>query len=73
MAAGQLSKPGTKYGPCKTTCSHIDCKQTRQMAETPCRICSKRIGYGVLFFQEGSPKQLVHEECVFQEQERANA
>ena len=66
MAAGQLSKPGTKYGPCKTDCKHKDCAQTRTMADTPCRICGKTIGYNTLFFQEGGYRSLIHEEMRLQ-------
>jgi hypothetical protein len=73
MAAGQLQKPGTKYGPCKSDCTHRDCAETRTMAEALCRICSYRIGYETLFFQEGSVRALVHEACVAAEIEREQA
>jgi hypothetical protein len=33
------------------------------MAKTKCRVCGKPIGYETRFFQEGSIRELVHEEC----------
>lgn len=45
MAAGFLSKPGTKFGPCKELCSHKDCQETRSMAKALCKYCNKPIGY----------------------------
>jgi hypothetical protein len=50
MAAGQLPFPGTEDGPCKSRCNHIDCKQTRAMAKTPCQICKNLIGYDCPFY-----------------------
>jgi len=63
MAAGRLPKPGTKSGPCLDVCVHRDCEETRNMAKTKCRVCGKPIGYETRFFQEGSIRELVHEEC----------
>ena len=71
MAAGSLPEPGTKLGPCKAGCAHLDCEETREMAKTNCRICQKPIGYETRFFQEGSMRELVHEECLENELEKA--
>jgi hypothetical protein len=63
MAAGQLSKPGTQYGPCKTACRHIDCAETRATAEARCRLCGERIGYQTLFYREANGV-VAHERCA---------
>jgi hypothetical protein len=48
-----LSKPGTKYGPCKKlNCGHKDCAATRAEAVTPCKFCGKEIGYENKFYIE---------------------
>jgi cytochrome c553 len=69
MAAGMLPKPGTKFGPCKKSCQHKDCEQTRADAAAMCGICHEAIGYGRLFYREGSG--LVHELCAAQVAEHA--
>ena len=66
MAAGFLSKPGTEYGPCDPICGHTDCAQTRQMANTPCRICGEPIGYERRFF-DSKRDGIVHEVCLVTE------
>lgn len=50
MAAGILSKPGTKYGPCANECGHVDCAHTRKMATSNCTICNQPIGYETRFY-----------------------
>ncbi len=45
MAAGRISAPGSKLGPCVDECAHIDCGQTRTDAAAPCRWCHGPIGY----------------------------
>jgi len=40
-----LPEVGSELGPCPEPCEHIDCKQTRQMAQRICRYCDKPIGY----------------------------
>ena len=50
MAAVQIAKPGTQYGPCIEKCEHTDCDATRKMAQALCSLCEKPIGYGVRFF-----------------------
>lgn len=74
MAAGVIQKPGSKYGPCFGGCGHIDCMNTRKMAEIACRICGQEIGYGVEFFDEGKRiedgvRVLVHAECLDAEED----
>lgn len=69
MAAGILSAPGTKLGPCKSKdlfstpeCKHKDCAQIRLMADTLCTVCLKTIGYETRFY-ESEDKTLTHALC----------
>ena len=62
MAAGFLNKPGTKYGPCPA-CNHKDCIAIRKTANSICRICGKKIGYEVFYYQT-SDGELVHATCL---------
>lgn len=68
MAFGTLPRPGTELGPCANPCSHTDCAQSRQMAETVCRVCTTPIGYDakMCFDSVGS---LVHYLCILEETE----
>jgi len=50
MAAGILSKPGSKYGPCKFECKHVDCRETREIATSNCTICEGKIEYETRFY-----------------------
>lgn len=50
MAAGSLSAPGTKHGPCAEACIHRDCGQSRLMSMSLCVYCKKPIGYSVPFY-----------------------
>jgi hypothetical protein len=61
MAAGTLPHPGTKYGPCVEACTHVDCANTRAMADTVCHRCKQRIGYDAAFYNVGG--NLVHALC----------
>ena len=61
MAAGFLSKPGTKLGPCEDSCEHRDCALTRKMAETVCHLCDEKIGYDTAFYEVNS--KYVHGAC----------
>lgn len=63
MAAGILSRPGSKLGPCKR-CEHIDCRESRAMAAADCRFCQKPIGYGVRYVAARLTGCLAHERCV---------
>lgn len=64
MAAGTLPKPGTKYGPCKDPCSHLDCEMTKRDAETKCPICNKAIGFETYFYNDSKSGGLVHAICL---------
>lgn len=79
MAAGKLPEPGSEYGPCTDPCEHLDCAETRRMAETVCELCGKPIGYGARLYDRTTPAQradnrpkhpsertwaLVHADCV---------
>jgi hypothetical protein len=70
MAAGQLSRPGTAYGPCADPCQHTDCAATRRMADSLCRLCRTAIGYETWFYQEESGGY-VHATCLLTAQEEA--
>lgn len=62
MAAGRLSAPGTKYGPCEKECGHKDCAETRSMAQVVCHYCEEPIGYERGFYK--SDGDLVHSSCL---------
>lgn len=62
MAAGVLQKPGTGNGPCAFKCNHTDCKETRKMAEKPCKFCKKKIGYNRPFYNDAAG--LAHADCL---------
>jgi len=64
MAAGILSAPGTRVGPCKTACKHRDCAQTKADAAAFCVFCGKAIGYGVGFFRARLSDALAHALCL---------
>jgi len=68
MAAGVLPKPGTKYGPCRGKCKHIDCKRTRTEAASLCSFCHQPIGYGVRYYR--SSAGLDHAACAEDTEER---
>lgn len=66
MAAGILSKPGTKHGPCEGDCKHTDCAATRTLAGTVCPFCKEPIGYGRRFYgidEEDVAGEFAHETC----------
>ena len=50
MAAGILSKPGSKFGPCRKPCAHLDCADTRKISGALCPYCSTPIGYDRRFY-----------------------
>ena len=66
-----LQPPGTKNGPCKLPCKHIDCAQARADAEKICPICGLKIGYGAWFDDDDGV--LSHIECSEDEQENDHA
>jgi hypothetical protein len=63
MAAGFLSLPGTQFGPCEDGCNHSDCACTRQMANTTCSYCNKKIGYDKRFY-DLRERGLLHAVCA---------
>lgn len=73
MAAGILPAPGTKVGPCKAKCKHLDCAQTKAEAASPCRFCAKGIGYGVGFYRSKLSGELAHAFCFEEAVERNDA
>lgn len=62
MAAGVLSAPGTKYGPCENECKHKDCAEARKIAESICSKCQNAIGYETRFYKREDT--YVHADCV---------
>jgi hypothetical protein len=73
MAAGILPKPGTKHGPCKAKCGHVDCGQTKTDAVTQCRFCLKPIGYSTRYVRARFDGCLAHEVCLEEAVERNDA
>lgn len=67
MGYAVLPAPGTKLGPCEPRCQHRDCLDNRRLAESPCAICSKPIGYDTPFFsaKPGQAEPLVHADCEY--------
>lgn len=48
MAAGRVSAPGTRFGPCGANtrdCEHRDCEELRKVAAASCRWCRGPIGF----------------------------
>lgn len=65
MASVSLPKPGTKYGPCKHNCKHIECAQTRRMVKQLCRFCNEAIDYDRQFNTDpDNQDELVHAVCL---------
>jgi hypothetical protein len=54
-----LPRPGTLCGPCAGACEHVDCLQTRDMAETCCVVCGELIGYDRPFYDVGPTGKMV--------------
>lgn len=64
MAAGYLSPPGAKYGPCRGTCKHKDCAETRETSARSCELCGEPIGYDKNFYQAEQWRKLTHAVCL---------
>jgi hypothetical protein len=75
MAAGYLSKPGRKYGPCIGNCTHSDCAASRKIASSVCRHCGKPIGYDVRFYDPvgETPVHAVCEEVAIEKEQASIA
>lgn len=73
MAAGLLPKPGTKVGPCKSRCRHLDCEQTKTDAATQCRFCFQAIGYETRYVRARFDSCLAHEVCLEEAVQRNDA
>lgn len=67
MAYAQISKPGTKFGPCAESCHHKDCADLRATAETVCKLCGRTIGYDSYFCTDGGAP--VHYVCALKNAE----
>lgn len=63
MATSMISKPGTKYGPCKEECEHRDCKELRLIASAVCVKCGEVIGYDSRF-SKIIGRGLIHLCCI---------
>jgi hypothetical protein len=71
MACSVIPKPGSKLGPCKGGCHHVDCRQTIRDAQTVCWFCLKPIGYERAYFRsqalwsaERVSGYLAHADCM---------
>lgn len=73
MAASILPVPGTKLGPCKAKCKHIDCAETRAIAAEPCRFCNKPLGFGSAWFKSALFGCVAHRHCLEDAVERNDA
>lgn len=80
MAFALLPAPGKKIrdprnrrkwleiGPCITICTHRECEETRETAESPCTKCSAPIGYETPFFTDPeSNGRYMHMQCLNRE------
>ncbi len=69
MAEGHLSSPGSEFGPCKHRCEHVDCQDTKRMANARCPHCGKRIGWKKYFYvlevdpDTNAASKLAHASC----------
>lgn len=61
MSALRILPPGIGLGPCKETCQHTDCAESRQQVKELCAICHAEIGYDVDFYVA----PLRHWKCAF--------
>lgn len=64
MAPARIDAPGQPYGPCAKRCKHVDCAESRRIADALCGWCKKKIGYETKFYGIDKPR---HADC---EQER---
>jgi hypothetical protein len=68
MAADRIPEPGSKLGPCKISgslsCGHIDCGQSREIANAACAICGRRIWYETDFYHDPVGHQYAHAPCL---------
>lgn len=55
MAAGLVSAPGSRLGPCLGACEHVDCGLSRKTAAAACRHCGRPIGYVPGQGEDGTP------------------
>ena len=58
----RLHAPGTAGGPCRTACDHSDCRATRTIAASPCRLCTWPCGF--LRELRREERGYVHESCA---------
>lgn len=70
MASASIPAPGTEYGPCASLCGHIDCAESRALAESACRFCGNPIGYGTDYYRDEDGVGYVHALCLEQQAER---
>ena len=71
MSAASVPAPGTKYGPCKHDCAHVDCAASRRQAHDDCIFCGEFIGYEVPWYaMEDGP---AHAVCAEEDADRLRA
>lgn len=61
-----VPEPGTKYGPCKDDCEHLDCADWRRVIGSPCSICGEPIEPGQAIQYDTDPEQPAHTGCVWE-------
>jgi hypothetical protein len=70
MAATWITKPGTKFGPCKSSrCGHVDCTALRQTAKCVCKFCETEIGFDRRFYKD-DVHGVCHASCLEDHYER---
>jgi hypothetical protein len=67
-----LWQPGTDYGACALSCSHLICSIKRAMADHPCSICGEKIGHDESFIVDEPVNYLTHADCIEKESARSS-
>jgi hypothetical protein len=65
MAPGRLQSPGSEYGPCVEKCFHLDCANTRTIAESNCEYCNEPIGYERGYYELFHQSDKPHERTIY--------
>jgi hypothetical protein len=63
MAAGAISSPGSHaWSTCAVQCYHRDCHLNRVITASPCKICTKPIGWDTRFYDQRTPEERLADE-----------
>lgn len=63
-----IAQPGQQYGPCEQ-CDHYECRRARQIALSPCHLCTQSIGFGRAYCFDADERP-VHFVCLATEIKR---